>query len=244
MATEGVRFDDKLTPTLFRRGVGRPSGLAGALRVALISVVLFSVVLFGVGCGSNSGSAVSTSDDKPEGTWTGPQRHEPSAGQKPNTQQDSRQADIQQKGPQRTGPHIAGMNADAVLTTFLKPGLECWQPIKRGVLYRCSGEENQNLILLYEGEIEGRTPAQVSGVEARVFRRGTEDFEQASQPFLGMIATQFKYRGADKNQAYEFVNHNLSSDKATTTIGEATWTMTNSDDSKELTITPSIEKPR
>jgi hypothetical protein len=136
------------------------------------------------------------------------------------------------------------MNAEAVLTTFLKPGLECWQPIKRGVLYRCSGEENQNLILLYEGEITGRTPDQVSGVEARVFRRGTEDFEQASQPFLGMIATQFKYQGADKNEAYEFVNQNLSSDKATTTIGEATWTMTSSEGSKELTITPSTEEPR
>ncbi len=130
------------------------------------------------------------------------------------------------------------MNANAVMTTFLKPGLECWQPITRGVLYRCSGEENPQLTLLYEGEITGRTNDKVSGVDVRVFRRNAKDFEQASQPFLGMIATQLKYRGADKNQAYEFVNQNLSSDKATTTIGQATWTMTNSDGSKELSIRP------
>jgi len=130
------------------------------------------------------------------------------------------------------------MNSDAVLITFLKPGLECWQPITMGVLYRCSGEENPDLTLLYEGEITGRTNDKVSGVDVRVFRRDAEDFEQASQPFLGMIATQLKYRGADKKQAYEFVNENLSSDKATTTIGEATWTMTSSDGSKELTIRP------
>ena len=119
----------------------------------------------------------------------------------PNTQQDSRQADTAQKGIQITGPYIPGMNADAVLATFLKPGLECWKPIRRDVLYSCSGEENPNLTLLYEGEITGRTTDQVSGVDVRVFRRGAEDFEQASQPFLGMIATQLKYRGADKNHS-------------------------------------------
>jgi hypothetical protein len=244
-------FGVKLSLTLVRRARVRAVGLAGAL-----SVVLVSVVLFAVGCGANSGSAISTSDDQPDETKTDPQRQGLTAGQKPNTEQASRKASIGKKNPQRTGSHttvpstpnqtpkrhepqsIPGMNADAVLITFLKPGLECWQPIDRNVLYFCSSEENHNLTLLYEGKITGRATDQVSCVEARVFRRGTEDFERASQPFLGMIATQLKYRGANKNQAYAFVNHNLSSGKATTTIGEATWTMTSSDESKELTITP------
>lgn len=247
----GVRFDVKLSLTLFRRATGRPSGLAAAL-----SLVLVSVVLCAVGCGANSGSTISKRDDQAQETKTDPQRQGLAAGQKPNTEQASGKARIAKKNPQRTGSHttvpsapnqtpkthelqsVPGMNADAMLITLLKPGLECWQPINRSVLYRCSGEENQNLTLLYEGKITGRTADQVSGVEVRVFRRGTEDFEQASQPFLGMIATQLKYRGSDKNQAYEFVNHNLSSGKATTTIGEATWTMTSSEDYKELTITP------
>jgi hypothetical protein len=211
-------FDVKLSLTLFRRAKMQP-----ASRMRALSVVLFSAVLFTVGCGTNGGNAISVSDDQPGETKASPQRQGSVAGQK----------------PKRSKPlSIPGMNADAVLITFLKPGLECWQPITRGVLYRCSGEENPHLTLLYEGEITGRTNDKVSGVNVRVFRRDAQDFEQASQPFLGMIATQLKYRGADKAQAYEFVNQNLSSDKATITIGEATWTMTNSDDSKALTITP------
>jgi hypothetical protein len=128
------------------------------------------------------------------------------------------------------------MNADAVLTTFQKPGLECWQPVDKGVLYACSSEENKNL--LYEAEITGRSIEQVSGVEARVFRQGTEDFELASQPFLGLLATQLEYRGANREKAYEFINDNLSSRRATTTIGAAKWTKTTSDDAKVLTVAP------
>lgn len=128
------------------------------------------------------------------------------------------------------------MNADAVLTTFQKPGLECWQPVDRGVLYACSSEED--LALLYEAEVTGRSIEQVSGVEARVFREGTEDFELASRPFLGHLATQLEYLGANRKKAYEFVNHNLSTGKATTTIGAAKWTITTSKDSKVLTLTP------
>jgi hypothetical protein len=219
-------------------------------------VVLFSMVFVAIGCGANGGTAISKSEDQPGETKTDLRSHGPAAGQKPKTEQGSGKASIAKKNPQRTGPQttalstpnlapkrlepqsIPGMNADAVLITFLKPGLECWQPLERGVLYNCSSEENQKLTLLYEGKITGRTTDQVSGVEARVLRRGTEDFEQASQPFLGLLATQLKYRGANKEQAYEFVNHNLSSVKATTTIGGAKWTIIASDDSKQLTITP------
>jgi hypothetical protein len=130
------------------------------------------------------------------------------------------------------------LNADAVLATFLKPGLECRQGVDRGVLYACTSEENHNLTLLYEGKVTGRSTDRVSGVEARVFRRGTEDFELASQPFFGLLATQLEYRGADGERAYKFVNHNLASEKATATIGTARWTIETSDDSKALKVAP------
>ena len=194
-----------------------------ASRMRALSVLLFSVVLLAVGCGTNGENAISASDDQPEETKADSQGQGSISGQDP-------------KGPEPQS--IPGMNADAVLTTFLKPGLECWEPNDRDVLYLCSSEENHDLTLLYEGRITGRATGQVSSVEARVSRRGIEDFEQASQPFLGLLATQLRYHGANKNQAYEFVNHNLSSGKATATIGEATWTMTSSENFKELTITP------
>ena len=131
------------------------------------------------------------------------------------------------------------MNADAVLATLLKPGLECWQPNKMYVLYLCSSEENENLTLLYEGEVIGHDAAdRVSSVMVRVSRRGAEGFEQHSQPFFSFLATQLKYHGANEHQAYEFVNRNPSGGKATTTIGEATWTIESTDDTKKLRITP------
>lgn len=208
----------------------RPVGLRGALGVAL-----FSVVLLAVGCGASNGSGTSTSDDRAGETKTSKK-----------TEQASR------KNPQRTGPgttplstsnptrhepqSIPGMNADAVLTTLQKPGLECWQPVDRGVLYACSSEED--LALLYEAKITGHTTDRVSGVEARVFREGTEDFDLASQPFLGLLATQLEYRGANSKRAYKFINQNLSAGNATVTIGAAKWTITTSDDSKVLTVAP------
>jgi hypothetical protein len=211
-------FDLKLSLTLFRRSKMQP-----ASRMQVLSVVLFSVVLFAVGCDDNGGNAISTSDDQAGVTKTGPQR----------------QGSIPDRKPKIPEPRsIPGMNADAVLTTLLKPGLECWQPNERDVLYLCSSEENENLTLLYEGEVAGRATGQVSSVEVTVSRRGAEGFEQHSQPFLSFLATQLKYRGVNEHQAYEFVNRNPSGGKATTTIGKATWTITSSDDSKELKITP------
>jgi hypothetical protein len=211
-------FDVKLSLTLFRRAKMQP-----ASRMRALSMVLFSAVLFAVGCGDNGGDAVSASDDQSGETKANPQRQGHISGQKPKIPE-----------PQS----IPGMNADAVLTTLLKPGLECWQPNDKDVLYLCSSEENENLTLLYEGKVAGRSAHQVSSVKVRVARRGAEDFEQHSQPFLGLLATQLKYRGANKDQAYEFVSHNPSGGKATTTIGEATWIMSSSEDSKVLTITP------
>ena len=68
--------------------------------------------------------------------------------------------------------------------------------------------------------------------------QGSGDFELASQPFLGLLSTQLQYRGSDEDRAYEFVNRNLNSESASTTIGAARWTITPSDDSKTLAIAP------
>jgi hypothetical protein len=196
-----------------------------------LSVALFSVMLLSIGCGASNGSGTSTSDDQSGKTKTS------------TAEQASHKASSAKNAPQETGletsqepQSIPDMNADAVLSTFLKPGLECWHPVERGVLYACTSEEDENL--LYKAKITGRSVDQVSGVEARVFNQGSEDFELASQPFLGHLATELEYRGANRKQAYEFVNRNLSNAKATTTIGAARWTITTSDDSKMLTLTP------
>jgi len=128
------------------------------------------------------------------------------------------------------------MNADAVAALFLRPGLECLEPVDGDVLYACTSEENPNLTLLYEGEVEGRAADRVSGVEARVHRRGGADFGVASQPFFGLLATHLEYSGADRERAYGFVNRNLNSEEAATVIGAAEWTMSNSHDRKVLTV--------
>jgi len=204
----------------------RPVGLT-----RILGVGLFGVMLWAVGCDASNGSGTSTDDAQARETKTS------------KAEQASREASSAKKYAQQTGPEtnrvlqiIPGMNADAVLTTVLKPGLECWEPVDRGVLYVCSSEEDENL--LYEAKIAGRSTDQVSGVEASVIRQSTEDFELASQPFLGHLATQLEYRGANRKQAYEFINRSLSSGKATATIGAAKWTITTSDDSKMLTLTP------
>jgi hypothetical protein len=204
----------------------RPVGLTGAIGATLLSVVLLAL-----GCGADNGSGTSTRDDQAKGTKTS------------KAEQASRKASSAKKYPQQTGPEtsrepqsIPGMNADAVLTTVLKPGLECWQPIDRGVLYACSSEEDEKL--LYEAKVTGHSIDQVSGVEARVFDQGSGDLELASQPFLGLLATQLEYRGANRKRAYEFVNHNPSGGKATATIGAAKWTLMTSDKSRGLTVAP------
>jgi hypothetical protein len=128
------------------------------------------------------------------------------------------------------------MNLDAAATTLMKPGLECLEPVDRGILYSCSSEENPNLTLLYEGEIKGSAADRVSGIEARVYRRGSANFGVASQPFLGLLATHLKYSGANREKAFGFVNRSLNSKKAAITIGAARWTMTSSRDRKALTV--------
>ena len=130
------------------------------------------------------------------------------------------------------------MNAEVVLNTFLKPGLECWHQSQGDTLYACSSEENQSLKPLYEAEIEGGGIDRVSGVEARMFKRGAKDFESASRSFLSFLATQLEYRGANREKAYEFVNRSLGSGETTTTIGMARWMMETTDDSRVLRLTP------
>ncbi len=191
------------------------------------------VALLVIGCGARGESGTSPGDDQSEGAkaYSQGQSNPDLAASAPN------------KTPGKGEPQaIAGMNADAVLTTFLKPGLECWQQVARGSLYACSSEENHDLTLRYEGEISGRSAEQVSGIEASVFRHGTEDFDLGSQPFFGLLATQLDYRGADKKQAYEFVSRNLSGGTATITIGSARWTMETSEDSKVLKVAPASQR--
>jgi hypothetical protein len=135
------------------------------------------------------------------------------------------------------------MDADAVAAIFLKPGLECFEPVDRDVLYACSSEDNHDLPLLYGGKITGRGIDLLSTVEARVAREGSGDFGLVSQPFLGLHSTQLEYRRANKKTAYEFVSGNLDSTKANitkanTTIGAAEWTITSFHDRKILTVAP------
>jgi hypothetical protein len=132
---------------------------------------------------------------------------------------------------------IPGMDADAVAAVFLKPGLECYEPVDRDVLYACSSEEEDDVPLVYGGRITGGGDL-VSTVEARVIRKGSEDFDLASRPYFGLLGTQLEYRGANKKRAYGFVSRNLDSAKANTTIGAAEWTMTTSRDRKTLVVAP------
>jgi hypothetical protein len=128
------------------------------------------------------------------------------------------------------------MDAETTVMVLQKPGLECWQAVEDRVLYACSGDEADDM--LYEATIKGSSIENVSGVEVRVSWRGSGDFEVASQPFLGFLSTQLKYHGSNERRAFEFVNRNLSSERASATIGTAEWTMTTSDDSKMLALAP------
>lgn len=201
------------------------------------------------GCG---GSGASTSGGSSEATTAHLQSKSVMSAHDEQPEQAPREAGFGREDSGRTGASAAsrptprlrsreprsipGMNADAVAAIFLKPGLECSQPVVRGMLYACTGEENPNLTLLYEGEIAGRGAGRVSGVDARVFRRGPGDFEVASLPFLGLLATQLKYSGADREKAYGFLNSNLDSKRAAITIGAAEWTITTSRDRKVLAV--------
>jgi hypothetical protein len=206
---------------MLRRGLRKwPLGLVGIL----------GVILMAVGCDANDESGTHATDHSSGGTTTHAQAQ---SDHEPTTLPDSKMT------PKKVETmSIPGMNADAVLTIFLKPGLECRHQIGEGVIYTCSSEENHKLALLYEGEIMGRSVDQVSGVEARVVRQDAEDFELASSPFLAFLATQLDYRGADKKRAYEFVNRSLRSERATTTIGTARWVIETSNDSKMLKVSP------
>ena len=215
--------------------------------VRILSVVLFLTV----GCGASGEGRPSTSGEQSKEPEACPGNQQANASQTLKTEQASTGdcvAQNRQQGPEpatamRTTPSpkgngpksIPGMNADATLISLQKPGLECWEPADREVLYACSGDENPNL--LHEARIRGTSVDAISGVEARVFWQGTGHFEQSSRSFFGYLSTQLRYRGADSARAFEFVNRNLSS-TATTTIGAARWTMTSSENSKELTLTP------
>ncbi len=191
--------------------------------------VMLGLVLLVTGCDGEDQNGTPTRTD-----------HSTEAGVRPEGQRSATRGQPNEgsRPPSRGSQSIPGMNADAVAAIFLKPGLECWEPVERGVLYACSGEENHDLPLLYEGKITGRGIDLVSTVEARIYRSGSKDFGLSSQPFFGLLSTQLEYRGADKERAYEFVNRNLNSTRANTTIGAAEWTITTSHDRKILLVAP------
>lgn len=172
-------------------------------------------LLLVLGCGEN---ATPTTAERPEGQATRGQPDEVSPE------------------PGRAPRSIPGMDADAVAAVFLKPGLECYEPVDRNVLYACSSEED-DLPLLYRGRITGGDDL-VSTVKARVLRKGPTDFGLASRPYFGLISTQLEYRGANKKRAYRFVSRNLDTTKANATIGAAEWTMTASRNRKTLVVAP------
>jgi hypothetical protein len=241
--TEGRFSALSLARHLSPRWTRRLLGLVGTLSVML---------LLTVGCGASGESRPLTGGDQSKETEACPVDQRPAASQKSKTEQSSTKDCVAQNRPQGSEPatrvrstpnpqgagpkSILGVNAEATLSILQKPGLECWQPADREVLYSCSGDENPDL--LYEARIRGSSADEVSGIEARVVWRGTGHFEQASRPFFGLLSAQLHYRGSNSTRAFEFVNRNVSSRMATTTIGAAKWTMTTSDDSKELTLTP------
>ena len=233
-------FSRWLAPS--HRAPRRPLGLA----------VMLGLVFLVFGCGGSGASR--TSHGGPEKSDAYPEGKRTRSAHATQPERASYEAGIARKDSRRTGPPTAtrptpnppsrgprgipGMNADAVAEIFLKPGLECSQPVDKGTLYACTSEDNPSLSLLYEGNIAGRSADQVSGVHARVFRRVPGDFGVASQPFFGLLATQLQYSGADRKKAYKFLTRNLDSKQTTITIGAAKWTITTSKDRKALTVAP------
>lgn len=210
----------------------------GTTRRALGLAVIAGLALLVVGCGGTGENGTPTKRDRSKEAGIRSEGQGPATRGQP--EEGPRQAGSRRASdPSGPGPQgIPGMDADAVAAIFLKPGLECYEPVDRDVLYACSSEEDDRS-LEYEGRITGRGDDLVSTVEARVLREeGSGDFGLASQPYFGLLSTQLEYRGSNKKRAYEFVSQNLDSTKANTTIGTAQWTMTTSRDRKTLVVAP------
>jgi hypothetical protein len=235
---------------------GSEAGVSGALfrRVAKQTfglAVVLGLVLLVIGCEGTHENGTPTNADRSNEAKVRSEGQQAATRGQPNErsgQAGSADRNSQGKGPEtaarpasdasgRGRQTIPGMSADAVAAVFLKPGLECWQPVDRDVLYACSSEGTHDL-LSFGGKITGRGIDLVSTVEARVIREGSGDFGLASQPFFSLLSTQLEYRGANKERAYEFVTSNLDSPKASTTIGAAKWTITNSHDRTILMVAP------
>ena len=205
--------------TLFRRVAKQTLGLA----------VVLGLVLLVIGCEGTDEHGTPTNADRSKGAGVRSEVQRAATRGQPN--ESSRPAGSADRNSQGKGPEAAarldpnapgrgpqtipGMNADAVAAIFLKPGLECWEPVDRDVLYVCSSEGNHDLPLSFGGKITGHGIDLVSTVEARVAREGFGAFRLASQPFFGLLSTQLEYRGADKKRAYEFVTSNLNTREPT-----------------------------
>jgi hypothetical protein len=212
------------------------------LRLGSASIIVALLALV-IGCGVEGENGASTKNDHVEEAR---QRSRPAADV-PGSQSPRRSKSPSTLGadprpdPRRENvdQSIPGMNAATAVAIIQKPGLECWQPVDKSVLYACSSEEQSGL--RYEAEIAGTSVGQVSGVKVWVYRQGAKDFDVASWPFLGLLSTQLRYRQSDAGRAYEFVHRNLSSKKATSAIGAARWTIKASHDTKVLTVTCALQ---
>jgi hypothetical protein len=155
------------SPALFRRAMKQALGLA----------VMLGLMLLVTGC---NGSGTPTKADHSGSAARNAQGEGTTSAARPAS-------DAPGSGPQT----IPGMNADAVAAIFLKPGLECFDPVDRDVLYACSSEDNHDMSLLYDGKITGSDVDLVSTVWARVAREeGSGGFGLASQPFFGLLSAQ------------------------------------------------------
>jgi len=154
------------SPALFRRVTKQALGLA----------LMLGLVLLVIGCGERG---MPTKADRSSSHQSGPadRKVEPTSAARPAS-------DPPGRGPQT----IPGMNADAVAAIFLKPGLECFEPVDRDVLYACSSEDNHDLPLLYDGKITGSDTDLVSTVWARVPESAPETSAWLRNPSSACLA--------------------------------------------------------
>lgn len=216
------------------------TGVRGSARLQSTLAVALGVAILAVGCGEAGRGEASPPGDQPKDG---------------ETFSEGRRGDVAKKDAEGTGSEttsnaqaekqdprsVPGMNADAVAVILMKPDLECMQPVAPGLLYSCSGEDDPHADPTYEGRVTGYGRDRVSGVEARICGRDDADFQVVSRAFLGLIVTQLRYWGyedTDRERVYRFVNHNLSSKQASTSVGAAEWTIRTSEDCRVLTVMP------
>ena len=134
---------------------------------------------------------------------------------------------------------IPGLTAAEAVESFETNELECVEEEPSGLLFTCTSAGHPDYLLLYEGEIVGRGPQQIEGVEARLSSpSGSGDLQLTAQSFLGGIASDMVPE-ADSEEAFNFVynDQDITGEK-TTIIGDVELTLTGSDEVKSLRVGP------